>query len=189
MKFKVGDKVRIKEWNEMEREFGLTSKGNINCMAAFIADMKKVCGKYATVAGINGVRIYLNIDGMGWTNWVYTEDMIKPAGFTKADLKEGMVLETRRGRRFMVVNGNGIGLDTYLSLDDYADDLLCNNTDSGDIMKVFKVNGGGAPFKHMLNIGSLIWERKEPKVKELTTEEAIELLKAKFAEFDEIRIK
>jgi len=30
MKYKAGDKVRIKTWEDMEKEFGLDSYGNIN---------------------------------------------------------------------------------------------------------------------------------------------------------------
>jgi len=31
MNYKIGDKVRIKTWERMEEEYGLTSWGNINC--------------------------------------------------------------------------------------------------------------------------------------------------------------
>jgi hypothetical protein len=32
MKYKAGDRVKIKSWEQMEKERGLTSTGNINCL-------------------------------------------------------------------------------------------------------------------------------------------------------------
>ena len=45
MKFKVGDYVKVREWNDMEREYGLTSNGNINCHCIFSTNMTKLCGR------------------------------------------------------------------------------------------------------------------------------------------------
>jgi hypothetical protein len=95
MEFKVGDKVRIKEWHEMEKEYGLNCTGSINCPGRFTYEMKKLCGKSATITEIKGLRVYLDIDGVKGTNWTYTTDMIKPLEFTKADLRDGMILEVR----------------------------------------------------------------------------------------------
>jgi hypothetical protein len=39
MKYKVGDKVRIKTWDEMEREFGLDGE-DINCYLTFVPEMR-----------------------------------------------------------------------------------------------------------------------------------------------------
>lgn len=38
-------KVRIKEWAEMEREFGIDKHGDIKCHCNFIIEMKEYCGK------------------------------------------------------------------------------------------------------------------------------------------------
>ena len=38
-------KVRIKEWWELEREFGLDEDGDINCYCSFTTEMKEYCGK------------------------------------------------------------------------------------------------------------------------------------------------
>ncbi len=40
MKYKVGDKVKIKTWEEMEEEYGLTSGKDINCKQTFVKSMK-----------------------------------------------------------------------------------------------------------------------------------------------------
>lgn len=40
MKYKVGDKVKIKTWGEMEKEYGLNSFGNIDSYYCFIKEME-----------------------------------------------------------------------------------------------------------------------------------------------------
>lgn len=61
--------------------------------------------------------------------------------FTKKNLKNGMVVETRDGNRYMVVDGKLIGNNGWLSLGDYDDQLydLDDRLSSYDIMMVFDV--------------------------------------------------
>ena len=47
--FHVGDKCRIRQWDDMQAEFGLNSYGNINCQFTFIKDMSSLCGRPFTV--------------------------------------------------------------------------------------------------------------------------------------------
>ena len=47
MKYKAGDKVKIKTWEEMEKEFGLGMDGNINCEATFVYSMEKFLDEYS----------------------------------------------------------------------------------------------------------------------------------------------
>lgn len=42
MKYKVGDKVVIKTWEEMEKEFRLGFLDDINCLYGFTKDMEKI---------------------------------------------------------------------------------------------------------------------------------------------------
>lgn len=44
MKYKVGDVVRIREWDDMENEFGLDCDGAIKCQGSFVISMKEFCG-------------------------------------------------------------------------------------------------------------------------------------------------
>lgn len=46
---KVGDKLRVREWEDMEREFGLDRDGDIKCTPFFIEEMRKFCGKVVNV--------------------------------------------------------------------------------------------------------------------------------------------
>lgn len=52
--FKVGDKIKIKSWEEMEKEFGLDPDGDIDIEPSFVQDMKHLCGRIATIDKING---------------------------------------------------------------------------------------------------------------------------------------
>lgn len=76
--FRLGQLVQIKDWGEMEREYGLDRSGDILC-TGFVKGMKPLCGKFAEITDIDGVRVWLkffNFDGD--TEWGYSTDMIKP---------------------------------------------------------------------------------------------------------------
>ena len=82
MKFKVGDRVQIKTWKEMEKEYGLDKDGDIRCRNVFNTDMKHLCGTFATISriGQNGCDVYLqDFTAKGRTFFSYTLDMLKPA--------------------------------------------------------------------------------------------------------------
>lgn len=49
LEIKVGDKVKIRSWESMEKEFGLDRDGDIDCRPCFVRNMKKYCGKTVTV--------------------------------------------------------------------------------------------------------------------------------------------
>ena len=55
MKFKVGDKVRVRSWESMETEFGLDDSGNIylGCALLFFKRMKSLCGNLYTIDAID----------------------------------------------------------------------------------------------------------------------------------------
>lgn len=81
MNFKVGDKIKIKSWDEMEKEFGLDSDGDINCNEGFIKDMAYLCGKEATIKKIN-LNNWLKLD-IDVDDWVITTDMVKKCDVEK----------------------------------------------------------------------------------------------------------
>lgn len=84
MKFKVGDKVRIRQWDDMEKEFGTDAYGNINCSASFSNRMRQLCGKKATISHIGkffsqnvSLTDFEDCKGID-TNWYYSTDMLEP---------------------------------------------------------------------------------------------------------------
>ena len=122
------------------------------------------------------------------TLWEPKEDKKMKKKFTKADLKDRMMVITRGGSRWMVCGDSLIGPGGIISLDKYNDDLLFDpyillRARHFDIMKVFVrledttwLSGECSP-----GITSIIWERKEAK--ELTLKEIAE----KFG-VDEVKI-
>ena len=94
--------------------------------------------------------------------------------FTKADLKDGMVVEVDNGKKFLVLGDKFIGYSEWLSLSHYTDEL---SDGQWTVNKVYKTN----PYtihnifesKHL----TLIWERKEePKPVEMTLKEICKAL-------------
>ena len=51
-KFKVGELVRIRQWDDMAKEFGTDSFGSVVCNYHFTKGMKPFCGKYAEITKI-----------------------------------------------------------------------------------------------------------------------------------------
>ncbi len=94
--------------------------------------------------------------------------------FTKADLKDGMVIECRDKDRFLVFGHKLLNSNGFDFINDIADDLTDKKYKDKDfdIMKVYKVNIENVKklsdiLKHE-NL-ELIWERNEAK--KMTTEE------------------
>ena len=82
-KFKVGELVRIRQWDDMVKEFGTKSWGAIRCQCYFTEGMKPLCGKYAQIVRLkNNSRVelkFFNCDGLYIANlgWYYSTDMLE----------------------------------------------------------------------------------------------------------------
>lgn len=100
--------------------------------------------------------------------------------FTKADLKDGMIVEYACGWKRMVLNGNLLCISGHASLRDFTDDLKSPWNKSLNINKVYTCNtnhsAGLTEIFDNHNL-TLIWERKEePKPVEMTLEEICKAL-------------
>lgn len=94
MEFKIGDRVRIRKWEDMEKEFrtdlyrGIMMKG---CWC-FAKGMRHLCGREAVITEICDQRVELDFDNKtGDIDWNYTTDMIEKVEdkeMTKKDLKK-----------------------------------------------------------------------------------------------------
>ena len=62
MKYKVGDKVKVREWDDMAKEFGVDSDGDIigTGLYLFAKSMKKFCGKTVTIKKIHASSYEIN---------------------------------------------------------------------------------------------------------------------------------
>lgn len=93
----------------------------------------------------------------------------------KSDLKSGMILETRRGKRYLLTNGamrTFDGSGGFANLFDFNDDLTCKYTAEWDIIKVYNFFALKDIFKDE-NL-TLLWEREEIEL----TDREVEVLKA-----------
>lgn len=77
--FKVDDRVRIRQWDDMVKEFGLSSAGTIICRYGFPSGMRHLCGRAATINKINNETISLVDwdDSSGDTFWSFSEGMLE----------------------------------------------------------------------------------------------------------------
>ena len=78
--FKVGDRVRIRQWDDMIREFGTYDFTDINCKGFFVSGMKDLCGHEAIIEGIDSnsfVELKYLDEEPGW-KWVISTDMLEP---------------------------------------------------------------------------------------------------------------
>lgn len=80
MKYKVGDKVRVRQWDDMAKEFGFSgcTKSNIDILGClFTNSMKKFCGSVVTISNIvsDNSRYLIKEDNQ---NWYWTDDMFEP---------------------------------------------------------------------------------------------------------------
>ncbi len=74
-KFKVGDTVMVRYWDDMEREYGLDSDGDIDIFPCFERGMQKYCGQIFKIEGIGffgTIRLGQNVD----INRFFSEDML-----------------------------------------------------------------------------------------------------------------
>lgn len=92
--------------------------------------------------------------------------------FTKADLKDGMVVEQRNGEMYLVLAGMVVRRGGRNHIGGYDDDLKWEGYTGGDIVKVYRITPESLRRIEDVFIKSnleLIWERKEPK--KMTVEE------------------
>lgn len=72
MKYKVGDKVKVKTWEQMESEFGI-SDGSIDCLFGFTPSMQYLCGTVQEIIDMD-YKSY-NLSGADWFR--FSDDMIE----------------------------------------------------------------------------------------------------------------
>ena len=74
--FYIGQRVRVRGWDEMVSMYGLDNSGNIRTpLAAFPADWRKYCGKEGVIIRIEGNVV--RVDGIDLSDLYYTD--VEPA--------------------------------------------------------------------------------------------------------------
>ncbi len=182
-KFKVGDRVVVKEWDEMVKEFGLILDF-INCNLDFVPSMKHFCGETGTIIRFDNRGSGVDIDFDNSTlekYYAFSTDMVRhiveqQEDFTIDMLETGMRVETREGELYLVlkdcntVYGDShivfanFNQDGFLCEEDYTIDLFeQSDMPEFDIMKVYAIDKKNVVFGTVLdpNKKHLIWERLE----------------------------
>lgn len=82
--FYVGQRVRIRDWDDMAEEFGCETSGNIRCYLSFTVSMEYLCGAEATITDLwdgddNVRRVELNDwDNVDPGSFIFSTHMIEP---------------------------------------------------------------------------------------------------------------
>ena len=84
-RYKVGDKVRVREWDDMLKQCG-GNDHTISCACIFVDCMKPLCGKVFTVTEVKNDYSY-RLDGEAW-RWAFSDDMLYPAITYREYMKE-----------------------------------------------------------------------------------------------------
>ena len=104
MKFKVGDKVRVRSWESMAKEFGVDNDGNIMLSSLhFWKKMKHLCGTVHTIDEINGYGYHFKTHFF----WL-TDDMLEPVKAETNGEHFRNELRELKGCVVAVVNGKPI---------------------------------------------------------------------------------
>lgn len=157
MKFKVGDKVRVRNDLIVHQKYGALM---------FTMGMERYRGKIVTVTQryiFPEPNCSYRIEQDGG-NCLFSEEMFEPSklNFTKSSLKDGMVVEYRNGKRRMVLGDKFIGEHHYLLINDFNDSLE-NNYIPDSVDKVYK-SYASTLFEYFDDENlELIWERNLAK--------------------------
>ena len=110
-RFKIGDKVRVREWDDMAKECN-SNKKVIFCACTFLDCMKPLCGKVFTVIEERRTGSY-GLDGEA-SGWAFSDDMLYPAITYREYVKEKFPEKVGDGN-FGGVSGcpNDIGLSGF----------------------------------------------------------------------------
>lgn len=130
MKYKVGDKVRIKslDWYNEHQE-----GGNVKCKTnTFIKSMSKYCGKEATIIYVNGLAYAIDLDGSVcfWTDDMFEGLVVEDSDFVHIENPEILVEDSYNTtdweqRRFELVKAlmSG-GLDSLYKISDKPAEII-----------------------------------------------------------------
>ena len=135
---KAGNIVKIRQWDDMKKEFGVSyERGNscfdpgilvINCREKFTEEMKKYCGETIKI-NENMERSFNKYGIFSYKGHAISTDMLEPYVISKEEkedlfmkiqevmeLKDGSRVRANNGKIYIVENGNLISEDNGNSL-------------------------------------------------------------------------
>lgn len=166
LKYTVGDKVIVRNDLKANKIYGF-------CGCA--TGMEYLKGHIVTIEKIREGKYYkIKECGFWWTDEMFegkVEDI-----FTKYDLKTGMLTTCRNGRKYLVLREISVKGKLYnimvnnggwLNFDSFSNDLLCNDVNDYDIVKVEEITS--TFFSELLNVNktydrgffTIVWKRNK----------------------------
>jgi hypothetical protein len=87
--YQVGDKLRIRQWDDMKAEFGVDERNTILCGGSFVREMRPLCGQDFTVSSAEKAQSYSGMkyrsveqiegtDILTCGYWTISDDMLEP---------------------------------------------------------------------------------------------------------------
>lgn len=160
MKFKVGDRVRVRK--------GLVD-GQEYDGQKFMGDMKKFIGEIVTIESVYSDYYHIKEENNEYNSclwsWRWTDNMFesKIINFTKSDLKDGMVVEYRDGGRALVLGGWLFDETSCLLIENFNDNFENCYDGKNSVDKVYTSNAPSLSEYFDNNMLKLIWKRNPVK--------------------------
>lgn len=101
MEFKAGDRVRVRGWEDMEKQFGVDNDGDIKANGCLTTRMRFLCGKEFEVERVSDGRFVEGLD----TSYNISTDMLEIAGHSD----KRVIIEYGKGKptvATLLVGGN-----------------------------------------------------------------------------------
>ncbi len=115
MKFKVGDKVKVRSWESLREEFGASYDVNIlNIRLGFNNEMRKMCGGIYKITYVDHDSMYYILNK---SSWKWTDDMLEAVSVRPPIVKTAKLKDIKRDDKFTVA-----GIEMYKL---YANDEGC----------------------------------------------------------------
>lgn len=171
MKYKVGDRVRIKTWEQMVSEFGIIENGMFEGdietpnLCIFRKAMKPLCG---TVQEIDQVHQNFKLYSITDYHWCISDSMISGLAEGKGVQKEDSEFRPAEKTNYDVHRELCIGLnDLYVSKnEDYGNSFAEGFKEYGLIMPIIRLEDKFRRFKQLVMSG-------EQKVKDESIEDTL----------------
>ena len=73
MKYKVGDKVRVRQWEDLKSQYKTDEYGEINVGVIFVEDMKEFCGKELVIRQVWSDTYSCHGNNFLWQDWMFED--------------------------------------------------------------------------------------------------------------------
>jgi len=75
--YKKGDRVKVRQWDDMKREYGLDSYGAIAIPGSFMPEMREYCGKTVTIEDVMSYTREDRYRIKGGDGWCFSNEMFE----------------------------------------------------------------------------------------------------------------